>query len=56
MFRYDPFEQQKLQALFKSGSSIAELAAAGEKLLQEQEASTGGDHHVKERLREVFQV
>lgn len=54
--RYDPFEQQKLQALLKSGAAVAELAAAAEKLLADQEASGNAAATTKEHLREVFQV
>jgi hypothetical protein len=53
---YDPFELQKLQALLKSGSAVAELAAAGEKLLADQAAAGVGAAATKAHLQEVFQV
>jgi len=54
--RYDPFAQQKLQALFKSGSAVAELAAAGEQLLKDQEGAGGSRAVTKKHMLEVFQV
>ncbi|KAI8476467.1 MAG: hypothetical protein J3K34DRAFT_455780 [Monoraphidium minutum] len=53
--RYDPFEQQKLQALLRSGAAVVELAAAAEKLHADQAAAGGGADVTKHHLQEVFQ-
>jgi hypothetical protein len=53
---YDPFAKSKLQALFKSGAAVGELAAAGEELLGAEAAAAGDAAATEKLLREVFQV
>ncbi|GBF90174.1 hypothetical protein Rsub_03307 [Raphidocelis subcapitata] len=51
---YDPFAKSKLQALFKSGAAVGELAAAGEGLLKAEAAAAGDAGAAGKLLREVF--